>query len=116
MVHWVLLVCSAPFEGPQPSVPLVVTPEAVTRTCDSKCRIAARQVWLTVDRRHDPPRLHPFDISDEWPKQMQRRLDLERGHDTPAAVRGPLGSVLADAGDVPYTAHRGLQSQKLMSA
>src|SRR5207253_3223526 len=40
-------------------------------------------------------------------------LNLLRGHHTPAAVRGPVRSVLTNPGDIADSTHRGFEAEKL---
>src|SRR5438046_10362916 len=68
-----------------------------------------------MNRSHDAVSLHPFDIADERPEQMQRDLNLLRGHHPPAAVRCPIGSILANAGDIADSPHRGAETQEFGS-
>jgi hypothetical protein len=52
MVQRIFVVLPPSFKRPNAGVPLVVASEAISRSRDTKRRVAPRQAWLRMDQTH----------------------------------------------------------------
>jgi len=105
----VLLVLSPAFERPDARVPLVVATQAVAGSSDAERWIAPREIGLRVDDLHDGVGLRSLHVADEWPQEMQPKLNVSHSANTPATIWPPVPSTRPDPRDRAQVAERGLQ-------
>src|SRR5688500_2463700 len=99
MKVWVFQILPTPLERPHSCVPLVVTAQAEARACHAERWVAACKIILRIDQPHDELRLGSLDIADEWPKEVQRPLNVTGCLNAPAPVRLSVTFASANARD-----------------
>jgi len=72
----VFFILPTALERPHSCVPFVVATQAEARARHAEGRVSSWKIALRIDHPHDALGLTSLDVADEWPKEVQRSLNV----------------------------------------